>query len=312
MVSQGPLSGSRQGTRGLSSTTPSTASRDAGAPAGQAEAGQDSDLSRVLSTLQSLQTRLAALERKVEVAIDLTAKSFWQTADGVEARHPALSARCIVCGYESARTQFKMHVSECKFGGGRLERYECPQCDAIFGPLKILSLLPHQLNLEYRALYATYQEGNMTDAEVRTFHSLQPKTGGLYLNWGCGAWAETIPVLRRNWDVWGFEPSAEIDSDYVARHRWQITATFDGLFSNNVIEHLIDPVEEFRYFHSILKPGGRMAHSSPCYAYMYAYTRFHTVFLIGRSVQVLAERTGFRVADRIQDGEYINYVFEKI
>ena len=298
--------------RSLSSTLLPSTLEDEGTSTAQAEAGQTSDLTRVLSALEALEARLRILERKVEVAIDLTAKCFWQTVDAAEARHPAPNAQCIVCGFEAVRSHFTMHISECRFGGGRLERYECPKCDAIFGPLKTLSLLPYQLDMEYKALYSTYQEGNMTDSEIRTFHSLSPKAGGLYLNWGCGAWAETIPLLRRDWNVWGFEPSAQIESDYVARHRWQITAKFDGLFSNNVIEHLIDPVEEFRYFHSILNPGGRMAHSSPCYTYIYAYTRFHTVFLIGRSVQVLAEKTGFRVADRIQDGEYINYVFEKV
>lgn len=270
---------------------------------------KDDGIAAILETMAALQGRLDSLTKKVDMAINLTAKNFWQTSDLLEP--PAERARCTICGFEAACSSFTLRVSECKFGGGRLERYECSQCDAIFGPLKILALLPHQLDLEYRALYATYSEGNMTDNEVRTFHTLSPKQGGVYLNWGCGAWAETISILRKNWDVWGFEPSAEVRSDYVARNRWQITAKFDGLFSNNVIEHLLDPIEEFKFFHSILKPHGRMAHSSPCYNYLYEYTRFHTIFPVGRSVEVLAKRTGFRIIDRIQDGEYVNYVFEK-
>ncbi len=55
-----------------------------------------------------------------------------------------------------------------------------------------------------------------------------------------------------------------------------------------------------------------MAHSSPCYEYAYAFSRFHTVFLIGRSPEILAAKTGFRVTDRVKDGEYINVVFERI
>jgi hypothetical protein len=53
-----------------------------------------------------------------------------------------------------------------------------------------------------------------------------------------------------------------------------------------------------------------MAHSSPCYEYAYSFTRFHTLFLVGRSANVLAERTGFRILDRTRDGEYINVIFE--
>ena len=53
-----------------------------------------------------------------------------------------------------------------------------------------------------------------------------------------------------------------------------------------------------------------MADSSPCYEFAYAVTRFHTLFLIGRSAEVLAVRTGFRVKNRLRDGEYMNVVFE--
>jgi hypothetical protein len=53
-----------------------------------------------------------------------------------------------------------------------------------------------------------------------------------------------------------------------------------------------------------------MAHSSPCYEYAYPFTRFHTLFLLGRSAHVLAEATGFRLKNQTKDGEYINLVFE--
>jgi hypothetical protein len=36
------------------------------------------------------------------------------------------------------------------------------------------------------------------------------------------------------------------------------------------------------------------------------------VFLLGRSPDVLAERTGFAVKDVVKDGEYINYLFAKV
>ena len=62
----------------------------------------------------------------------------------------------------------------------------------------------------------------------------------------------------------------------------------------------------------MLKPGAVMAHSSPCYEYAYAVTRFHTLFLLGRSADALAERIGFRVKNRSKDGEYMNVIFEAI
>ena len=68
-----------------------------------------------------------------------------------------------------------------------------------------------------------------------------------------------------------------------------LTPKFDGLFSNNVIEHFRTPVTQFRAFRDRLKPSGRMAHSTPCYRYLYPITRFHTVFL-GRAIRRRARR----------------------
>jgi 2-polyprenyl-3-methyl-5-hydroxy-6-metoxy-1,4-benzoquinol methylase len=112
--------------------------------------------------------------------------------------------------------------------------------------------------------------------------------------------------------VWGYEPTAEAGREFVATRREAISARFDGIFSNNVIEHFRDPIAQFKEFHSLLNERGMMAHSSPCYEYRYSFTRFHTLFLLGRSPDVLAERTGFKVINRIQEGEYIPYVFSRV
>ena len=96
-----------------------------------------------------------------------------------------------------------------------------------------------------------------------------------------------------------------------SRGRSRISRLFAGLFSNNVIEHLVRPVEEFQFFHGILEPGAQMAHASPCYRYTYEFSRFHVIFLLGNSAQVLAERTGFRLVHREEDGEFINCIFER-
>jgi SAM-dependent methyltransferase len=76
----------------------------------------------------------------------------------------------------------------------------------------------------------------------------------------------------------------------------------DGIISNNVIEHFFDPVQQFREFHALLKPGALMAHSTACYDYLYPFSRFHTVFLLGKSPEVLAQRSGFEIVSRERDG----------
>jgi SAM-dependent methyltransferase len=263
---------------------------------------------------ESPDDRLAQIERRVGTLEKFSIEAFWTALDrAYEATLPHRKLACIVCGQTDLRSGFTVLIDHCIFGGGTLERYQCPACDAVFGPQKCLDLSEDFVSFDYSMLYSRYKEIDSTDSEVRTFRSLNPKCGGLYLNWGCGAWSNTIPQLRaEGYDVWGFDPNSPASGPYIATQRDQISATFDGIFSNNVIEHFRNPVAQFKEFHRILRPGGVMAHSSPCYEYAYACTRFHTLFLVGQSAEVLAGRTGFRVSDRRKDGEYINLVYSKL
>jgi SAM-dependent methyltransferase len=216
-----------------------------------------------------------------------------------------------VCDLTAPWAAWEKVTDTCLFGGGVLERYRCPACDCIFGPQKYLDMSDEFVSLDYQMLYSHYAEANTTELELRTFESLKPKPNELYLNWGCGVWNPTIPMLRADgYDVWGYEPSAST-SGFVVAHRSEISARFNGIFSNNVIEHFRDPLAQFRDFHSILATDGVMAHSTPCYAEKYMGTRFHTLFLLGRSPSVLAERTGFNIVDRVVDDEYISIVFQR-
>ena len=256
--------------------------------------------------------RLCRLERQFSLLENFSVEAFWTALDrAYEATLASRELICIVCGQTGLRSSFGVLTDHCIFGGGTLERYQCPACDAVFGPQKYIDLSEEFVSRDHALLYTHYNETDSTENEIRTFRSLNPKYGGQYLNWGSGMWSKAIPQLRKEgFDVWGFDPSAPAPSPYVVTSRDQISARFDGIFSNNVIEHFRDPRRQFEEFRRILKPGARMAHSSPCYEYAYAFTRFHTLFLLGRSTNVLAARTGFRVSDRTKDGEYINLVFE--
>lgn len=226
---------------------------------------------------------------------------------------PGRTVTCIVCAHADKPDGFEIHRDECIFGGGRLERYGCPSCGCLFGPQKYLDLPEAAVDADYRFLYSYYSESDSSETEIRTFQRLDPRQDGLYLDWGCGGvWSNTLATLRRSgWDVWGYEPSAAVSENRVMRTRAEISATFDGIFSNNVIEHFRQPVETFRDFHSMLADGGLMAHSSPCFERNYTFTRFHTIFLTGRSPFVLAERTGFEVVDIVPEGGTITALFRK-
>ena len=263
---------------------------------------------------ESLESRVAALEERHRLLRDIVVRGFWQTLDRLDgATLAGRRVSCPVCGRAGRHGDLQTRTDQCVFGGGRLIRCVCPGCECTFGPAKVLELDQAMVDADYALLYSDYKEADSTASELRAFRSLRPRPGGPYLDWGCGRWSQTIPVLRaEGYDVWGFEPSAPPEgAGFVVTRRDAISAGFDGVFSNNVIEHMLRPLDEFRYFHSILAPGGRMAHASPCYRYSYAFTRFHVLFLTGGSPHVLAERTGFRVAGREEDGEFINVVYEK-
>jgi hypothetical protein len=263
----------------------------------------------------SLEERVAQLERQLGLVEKYAVAGFWTALDGAyRSSTDQRTIECIVCGNTGAASSFKDHISQCQFGGGELRRHGCPKCGCIFGPLKYLDLNEDFVSADYQLLYSRYSEADSTDNEILAFHSLSPTPGALYLDWGSGGqWSKTIESLRASgFEVWGYEPSAPATSGFVVNTTDQISAKFDGIFSNNVIEHFRDPVSQFKYFAGILKSGGRMAHQTACYAYEYANTRFHTLFLLGDSPHVLAERTGFR-AERVPAAhDSINYVYTKL
>ena len=73
------------------------------------------------------------------------------------------------------RSSSKILMDHCIFGGGTLERYPCPNCDAVFGSQKCLDLSEEFINRDYALLYTRYDETDSTDNEIRTFRSLQPR-----------------------------------------------------------------------------------------------------------------------------------------
>ena len=261
-----------------------------------------------------IEDRLAALEEAQRKLANFAVRAYWQITDRLDLMTlPGRRLNCPICDHTETRERLDHRLSDCIFGGGKLERYVCPSCGCIYGPAKYLELSPEMLASDYELLYAGYSEGDSTLSEIRAFRSLSPVIGRSYLNWGCGRANRSIPLLRaEGFDVWGYEPTGRPGQQFVAAQKTEISAQFAGVFSNNVIEHMVRPVEEFRYLHSILAPGGLMAHASPCYRYAVEFSRFHVIFLTGDAPNVLAERSGFRIASRDEEGEFINCVFERI
>ena len=204
------------------------------------------------------------------------------------------------------RTAYETMVAECRFGGGRLERYVCPECGAIFGPLKMMRLSREQMGEEYRQSYAVYSESDCTLLEKAAFESLHPRKNGVYLNYGAGGWNRTTKELRADgYNVYDYEPYAPVESSpWVIRSFADLEKMkFDGIFSNDLIEHLQNPVVDLKVMAGLLKDGAEMAHCSGCYEYAFEYTRFHLFFLTGKSLKRLSVAAGLtsKLGDRLFD-----------
>ncbi len=214
---------------------------------------------------------------------------------------------CPLCDSAQLRSDCRVYESTCMFGGGRLTRHQCPACDVIFGPQKMLALSRDELSADYRWHYRAFAEGDSTASEIRAFDALRPKKGGVYLNFGSGAWSKSIDHLRsQGWTVFGYEPYARVASPHViTRVEHLRELQFDGIYSNNVLEHLRHPVDELRFLRGLLAPQGRMAHATACFEYLYEYTRFHLYFFTGRSRELVANLAGLDTLDFLQDGHFM-------
>lgn len=223
----------------------------------------------------------------------------WQVLDALDAvlYPPTTPVSCLVCGYTASKASYATRTSQCIFGGGRLERFVCPDCGCVFGPLKMLSLSQEQLGDEYAQSYSVYSESQVEFLERKAFDGLIPVKGGSYLNYGAGAWNQTTEHLRdEGFDVYDYEPYAPVDAKpwVIRSEKALLERKFDGVFSNSLIEHLRHPVDDLRRMKTMLKPGGRMSHGTGCYEYAYEYTRFHLAFFVGDSLARLSELAGLK------------------
>lgn len=216
---------------------------------------------------------------------------------------PPGSLECPICGHRQERKSFKVYESRDIFGGGPLARHECPACGVIFGSQKMLSLSAEQLSREYTDLYAIYEEGDTTDSEIRTFYCLNPRPGGIYLNFGSGRWSKAIPRIRESgFNLLGYEPTSvgadKLEDFHITNPEDLKHMKFDGIMSNNVLEHLRHPEVTLAFLASLLKDGdSAMAHNTPCYTYCYEFSRFHLFFFTGNSIHVIARKAGLTVRD---------------
>lgn len=271
-------------------------------------------ISILIRQQDKMRNNMGALARQIMLAK-------WKIIDHLreETEHPDDLLTCKICGESHKRKEYETKETECIFNGGHLVRYVCPGCGAIFGPSKFEDQGQAGIDEDYRVHYLGFSEGDSTEKEIRAFYMLNPKKNKVYLNYGCGNWSQSLRKLREEgYNVYGYEPYAiECDNPYLIIDRDQLSKMrFDGIYSNDVLEHLINPIKELKFMSDILIPfEGKMSHCTTCYMYKNEFTRFHTCFFTGDSVKILAKRAGLEITDVCNDMEkkdFFCYVYRPV
>ncbi len=251
---------------------------------------------------------------KNEIRIN-SIKNKWFIVDQFEKIYKRKVKKCPLCECDITIKNNDAITSRCIFGGGMLNRFQCPECKVIFGPMKMLDLTDDELKEEYNIHYSIFSEGDSTESELKAFELLKPSFGKKYLNYGSGAWSKSIEILlSQGYDIYGYEPSSVINSlnkrIFNDRRKLQ-SIKFDGIYSNNVLEHLRYPNEEMRYLSNLLNPNGVMVHATPCFEYLYEYTRFHLFFFLENSREYIIRGLDLVEEGFVKDGEFMAVIYRK-
>lgn len=179
----------------------------------------------------------------------------------------------------------------------KIIRYKCNSCQTIFGPISLILLSDNSLLELYKLVYSFFVEGNTQDQQLKSFLLLSPEKNKLYLNYACGNWKNGInDILSNGYNVYGYDPAFLIYHKRIITIFSNIPKNLDGLFSNNYIEHLKDPIKQFKEWNNLLKIGSSMVHRGE-YEYIkdncYEQSNYHLLYLSKKGVEILSERTGF-------------------
>jgi SAM-dependent methyltransferase len=203
------------------------------------------------------------------------------------------------------------------FHAGELRRYQCPSCDVIFGDLRFLNLPLSEIAADYKDLYSFYKEGNTTPYITHIIDKINLGKDKTYLDYACGESTSTLDTLNASgYNVYGYD--AYVDNPHPKFIKTiNETTTFDVVYSNNYIEHVINPQTDLLKLLALVNKNGKLVLIGPCWDYCIEYTHYHTFFFIDRSLQYLCNMLGIKEIYsehiKFEDGDStIVKIFEKL
>lgn len=227
------------------------------------------------------------------------------------------SIKCYVCDYQNNIEYFKEYLAQDMFYAGLLKRYQCPNCELIFGDLRFINLSLDEISKDYQDVYTFFSEHDTTEYIIKSLDSvncLDDKSKS-YLDFACGDTNGVITELKhKGYNIIGYDKYTN-NKDYILKELND--NKFDIIFSNNYIEHVINPIEDIKYILSHINTGGKLVLISSCFEYAIEYTHYHTFFFIGKSLDILCQKTGMKLVESKKldlDKDVFTYVkvFEKL
>lgn len=224
---------------------------------------------------------------------------------------------CKICNYENTLEQYKIYKTNDIFNAGELIRYQCPNCDVIFGDLRFLNMDKEEISKDYIDLYSYYNEADTSKYILKCLNKINFGKDKVYLDYACGKKMETLNLLNdHNYNVYGYDAYVDNSHNKFIKNINDIK-NIDIIYSNNYIEHVIEPFEDLQILIDLLNNNGKLVLISPCWEYCIEFTHYHTFFFLGKSIQYLCEKLKIRevFSEKIffEDGDStIIKVFEKI
>ncbi len=204
--------------------------------------------------------------------------------------------KCVICNYYDYNEKYKKYYSNDVFNAGQLIRYQCPNCDLIFGDLRFLSLSDDEINNDYCDTYSYFSEGETTINIVNSLNSIEicKNKDFSYLDYACGI-GKMIPILKyNNYNICGYDK-------YVVNMNVLNNIDnmkFDIIYSNNFIEHLINPIQDIKKMLKHLNINGYIIFISDCIdEYKNEHTHFHTYYYLGKSLKILCDNLGLKIIE---------------
>ena len=235
-----------------------------------------------------------------------------------------LDLKCYICDYETCISNFKKMTANDIFNAGEIIRYQCPNCDVIFGDLRFLNLSEEEINDDYTDLYSYYKEADTTKYLLDVFNKINlfipDNKNKKILDFACGDWNNIIPIIRKKGfsNIYGYDKYVNNTSlEYMLSEEELLNHKFDIIYSNNFIEHLIDTLNDIKYLLNLLEKNGCLIFITSCFEYCYEYTHFHTFFFVARSIDKLCEKLDIKLVYStkiiFKDGEFTTLkIFKKI